>query len=117
IAAGELGAATTLRLLALDSAPALLLAFVAAGLVQSFFGHASLAWLVRGSVFSQAVRGIIFGIPLPLGSRGVVPVYQGAIARGASTAAALAFLVSAPAIGIDAILLSVPLLGGSIAVA
>jgi uncharacterized membrane protein YraQ (UPF0718 family) len=116
-APGELGAGTTFRLLALDSAPPLLLAFVAAGLVQSFLGHTSLAWLGRGSTLTQALRGIAFGVPLPLCSCGVVPVYQSVIARGASAAAALAFLVSAPEIGLDSTLLSVPLLGGSIAVA
>ncbi len=114
---GELGAGTTLLLLALDSAPPLLIAFVGAGLAQTFLGETSLAWLGRGSTVSQAVRGIAFGVPLPLCSCGVVPVYRSVIARGASVAAALAFLVSAPEIGLDSVLLSVPLLGGSIAVA
>ena len=101
--------------LALDSAPALLLAYVAAGLVQVALPAASIAWMARGSHLSQALRGMVFGLPLPICSCGVVPVYRSLALAGVPTAAAIAFLVAAPELGLDAALLSVPLLGASFA--
>ncbi|MBL9099882.1 MAG: permease [Myxococcales bacterium] len=95
-----------------DSAPALLLAFVLAGLVATFLPEAPLRWLRRGTPLAQAARGVAFGLPLPLCSCGVVPVYRGLLQRGVPAAAAMAFLVATPELGIDAVLLSLPLLGG-----
>ena len=98
--------------LARDSAPALLVAFVLAGLVATFLPEAPLRWLRRGSPLAQAARGVAFGLPLPLCSCGVVPVYRSLLQRGVPAAAAMAFLVATPELGIDAVLLSIPLLGG-----
>jgi uncharacterized membrane protein YraQ (UPF0718 family) len=56
------------------------------------------------------------GLPLPICSCGVVPLYQQLVQQGASTTAAVAFLVATPELGIDAVLLSVPLLGTPFAV-
>ncbi len=103
--------------LALDSAPALLLAYIAAGLVQVALPAASVAWMARGGRLSQALRGMLFGLPLPICSCGVVPVYRSLALAGVPTAAAIAFLVAAPELGLDAALLSVPLLGLGFAVA
>jgi len=97
--------------LVLESAPALLLAYLAAGMVQSFLPKASVRWLSRGSTLSQAARGMVFGLPLPLCSCGVIPVYRSLVLKGAPPAAAAAFLVATPELGLDAVLLSVPLLG------
>lgn len=101
----------------LESAPALLLAYLAAGLVQAMLPAASTAWMRRGGAFSQAVRGVLFGLPLPICSCGVVPVYRSLVTRGVPAAAGLAFLVATPELGLDAILLSWPLLGGRLALA
>ena len=100
-----------------DSAPALLLAFVLAGLVATFLPEAPLRWLRRGSSLAQAARGVAFGLPLPLCSCGVVPVYRSLLQRGVPAAAAMAFLVATPELGIDAVLLSIPLLGGTMTAA
>ncbi|MEL6348901.1 MAG: permease, partial [Myxococcota bacterium] len=59
----------------------------------------------------QSARGILFGIPLPICSCGVLPLYESLLKRGAPPAAALAFLVATPELGVDALFLSVPLLG------
>lgn len=107
----EASMARTFNLLALESAPALLLAYATAGLVGVFLPQAGVAWMRRGSEFMQAVRGVAFGLPLPLCSCGVLPVYRSLIARGAPAVAAMAFLVAAPELGLDAVLLSFPLLG------
>lgn len=105
--------------LTLDSAPALLLAYGLAGLIGSAIGEGPIRWLRRKSAASsatgadarQAMRGVVFGLPLPLCSCGVVPVYRSLVDRRVPATAALAFLVATPELGLDAVLLSVPLLG------
>lgn len=114
---GEASMARTFMLLAMESAPALLVAYAAAGLIGVFLPQAGVAWLGRGSTLSQAARGVAFGLPLPLCSCGVLPVYRSLVARGVPAAAALAFLVAGPELGIDAVLLSFPLLGLRLTVA
>lgn len=99
-----------------DSAPALLLAYFAAGLVHAWLPTSSLAWLSRGSRLRQAGSGILVGLPLPICSCGVVPLYQQLVQQGVSSTAALAFLVATPELGIDAVLLSIPLLGAEFTV-
>ena len=108
---GEASMARTLTLLAVESAPALLIAYASAGLIGVFLPSAGVAWMGRGGPITQAVRGVIFGLPLPICSCGVLPVYRSLIARGVPSAAAMAFLVAAPELGVDAVLLSFPLLG------
>ncbi|MCC7264621.1 MAG: permease [Candidatus Latescibacteria bacterium] len=98
--------------LALESAPALLLAYVGAGLVFGFLPRASVAWMSRGSSLSQALRGMAFGVPLTICSCGVVPVYRSLVLQGIPVPAALAFLIATPELSLDAVLLSLPLLGG-----
>ncbi len=112
---GEMAAQGFLHFL-LESAPALLLAYLFAGVVQAMLPAASAAWMRRGGAFSQAVRGVLFGLPLPICSCGVVPVYRSLMMQGVPAAAGLAFLVATPELGLDAILLSWPLLGGRMAV-
>lgn len=115
--AGEASMARTLLLLTQESAPALLVAYLSAGLIGVFFPSAGVAWLGRGSALAQSVRGVLFGLPLPICSCGVLPVYRSLIVRGAPAAAALSFLVAAPELGVDAVLLSFPLLGLPLTVA
>ncbi|MFT5431331.1 MAG: uncharacterized membrane protein YraQ (UPF0718 family) [Myxococcota bacterium] len=95
----------------LESAPALLLAYVVAGLVHAFLPDSGLAWLAGGSRASQAMRGVAFGLPLPMCSCGVVPVYRSLVLKGVPPAAALAFFVATPELGAEAVFLSLPLLG------
>jgi uncharacterized membrane protein YraQ (UPF0718 family) len=97
--------------LALESAPALLLAYLGAGLLDAFMPHGTVSWMRRGSNLTSALRGVAFGLPLPVCSCGVIPLYRSLVVRGTPAAAALAFLVATPEIGIDAVLLSLPLLG------
>lgn len=101
----------TFWLLLLESAPALLLAYGVAGLLGVFMGDAPARWLRRGGTTVQALRGVAFGLPLPLCSCGVVPVYRSLVDKRVPATAALAFLVATPEIGLDAVLLSFPLLG------
>lgn len=103
-------AATTLGLL-YDASPALLLGFLGAGALSLVPGD-TLARLMTGkTILGSALRGTIFGLPLPVCSCGVVPVYRGLVQKGVPPAAAMAFLIATPELGVDAVLVSIPLLG------
>ncbi|MEM1231759.1 MAG: permease [Pseudomonadota bacterium] len=109
--------ARTFWALLLETAPALLLGFALAGIVPYLMTGAALASLRRGGRLRQAARGVLYGLPLPVCSCGVLPVYQSLVQRGVPPAAALAFFVATPELGLDALLLSVPLLGESLTIA
>lgn len=97
--------------LALESSPAILLGFLGAGLL-GLLPQERLANLMTGKTgFGSAVRGVVFGLPIPICSCGVVPLYRGLMTRGVPPAAAMAFLIATPELGVDAVLLSLPLLG------
>ncbi len=102
--------------LALESAPALLFAYLGVGLIYALMPSTSLAWLRRGTSFSQALRGMGFGLPLPICSCGVVPVYRTLVAQGVPVSAAMSFLVATPELSLDAVLISLPLLGSTFTV-
>lgn len=97
--------------LTLLSAPALLIAYILGGLLSEYMPAASIRWTKRGGTLSQSMRGMAVGLPLPICSCGVVPLYRQLVNKGAPPAAAYAFLVATPELGIDALLLSIPLLG------
>lgn len=114
--AGEHGSAhwegwQTLLQLALVSAPALLLGYLLAGLLSAFMPDATARWLSGGNRLSQSLRGMAIGLPMPVCSCGVLPLYRKLVDQGAPPAAAFAFLIATPELGLDAIILSLPLLG------
>jgi uncharacterized membrane protein YraQ (UPF0718 family) len=100
-----------LFVLSAESAPALLLAYLFAGALHAFLPSTSIRWMSRGGPVSSAGRGMLVGLPLPICSCGVVPLYRTLVQKGAPPAAAMAFLVATPELGLDAIFLSIPLLG------
>ncbi len=97
--------------LALESAPALVIAYFAAGALSAFLPGTSIRWIAKGGSLSSAIRGTVVGLPFPICSCGVIPIYRTLVVRGAPPAAAMAFLVATPELGLDAVLLSIPLLG------
>lgn len=97
--------------LALESAPALLIAYLVGGFISGELPQSWLRWIGRGGPFSQAARGMAVGLPLPLCSCGVLPVYRSLTQRGVPQAAGLAFLIATPEVGLTALLVSFPLLG------
>jgi len=105
------GFARRLFVLTAESAPALLLAYLFAGLLNAFLPGTSIRWMSRGGSLSSATRGMAIGLPFPVCSCGVVPLYRTLVDRGAPPAAAMAFLVATPELGLDALLLSIPMLG------
>ena len=107
----------TLGVLLMESAPALLIGYALAGIVPFLLTPARTSALARGSRVAQSLRGVVFGLPLPVCSCGVLPLYESLVRRGAPAAAAIAFFVATPELGLDAVLLSVPLLGESLTIA
>lgn len=61
------------------------------------------------------LKAVIFGIPLPLCSCGVIPAGVGLRRDGASRGASVGFLISTPQTGVDSILVSASMLGGAFA--
>ena len=103
--------------LALESAPALLLAYLLVGLCHAFMPTTWMQALTRGSRAGQALRGVAVGLPLPVCSCGVVPIYRELIRQGAAVAAAVAFLVATPELELAAVMLTWQLMGGEVALA
>jgi hypothetical protein len=101
--------------LAVESAPALLLAYLLVGLCHAFLPANWLQSMTRGPKLVQALRGVAVGLPLPVCSCGVVPIYRELIRQGTAMAAALAFLVATPELEIAAVMLTWQLMGGEVA--
>lgn len=102
--------------LAYQTAPALLAAYLLAGIIQSFLPRAGYSWLKKGGSLTQITKGVVFGLPLPICSCGVLPLYKSLVDKKIPHYATLAFLIATPEIGVDAILISLPLLGFEITV-
>ncbi len=101
--------------LALESAPALLIAFLLVGLCHAFLPANWLRRMTQGPVLLQALRGVAVGLPLPVCSCGVVPIYRELIRQGTAITAAIAFLVATPELELAAVALTWQLMGGEVA--
>ncbi|RLB60267.1 MAG: hypothetical protein DRI90_14120 [Deltaproteobacteria bacterium] len=115
--AGELAAGETFTNLALTSAPALLVGLAGGAVIWVFVSDRPTSWLARGGPLIRVGKGMVFGLPLPLSSCDVLPSYRRLVVAGAPLAAALAFLLATPQIGLEAAAMSLPLLGSQLAVA
>ncbi|MEO6594797.1 MAG: permease [Planctomycetota bacterium] len=101
--------------LAIESAPALLVAYLLVGLCHAFLPANWLRSMTRGPMLLQALRGVAVGLPLPVCSCGVVPIYRELIRQGTAMAAALAFLIATPELELAAVMLTWQLMGGKVA--
>lgn len=97
--------------LALQLAPVLLVSFLLVGALSAFYPGGAPRIRARGTRLLDASAGMMAGLPHPLCSCTVGPLYQDLLARGTSPPAARAFLVAAPALGVPALLLCARLLG------
>jgi uncharacterized membrane protein YraQ (UPF0718 family)/copper chaperone CopZ len=61
-------------------------------------------------------KAVIFGVPMPLCSCGVIPAALGIKKQGAGDGAAIGFLISTPQTGVDSIMVSASMLGWPFAV-
>lgn len=91
---------------ALASAPALLIAFLAVGVLSAFYPEGAPQLRARGRRLPDAALGTAAGLVHPLCACKVGPLYESLLARGASMPAAGAFLIAAPTLGVPAALLS-----------
>lgn len=101
----------TFLILLKETAPYLLLGLVISGLIHAFMPASPFAWMRRGGPLRQSAKGMLFGLPLPICSCGVLPLFLSLARKGAPPAALIAFLIATPELGIDSFLLSVKLLG------
>ncbi len=99
----------------LAGAPALLAGYLVAAALATASPAPSAPWLGLGGRAAQALRGVAFGLPLPVCACSVLPLYESLVLRGVPATAAVAFLVATPLLGPDALLVAVPLLGGPLA--
>ena len=98
--------------LALYSAPMLLLAYLLSGLMHYFKPTVNvLPTLHNKAYFKDAIKGVVYGLPLPVCSPAASKMHQQLLGLGANQTFATAFLIATPIIGFDAILISIPLLG------
>lgn len=105
------GFVTVAQELLAESGWAIVLGFAGAG-VLSVVPPERLTWaMTGGSALTSALRGVIVGLPIPICSCGVVPLFRTLMGKGVPPAAAVAFLIATPELGFDAVLISVPLLG------
>ena len=94
-----------------ETAPYLLLGLLVSGLLYAYLPASPVRWLRRGRPLTQSFKGMAFGLPLPICSCGVLPLFLGLSRKGVAPACLVAFLIATPELGIDSFLLSVKLLG------
>lgn len=82
-----------------------------AGILHLIF---SKAWIIKHigkNNFSSVFKSVLFGVPMPLCSCGVIPTAVYMNQNGASNAAIIAFLISTPQTGIDSIIATYGMMG------
>ena len=92
-----------------ELAPWLLLGMGLSGLLHVALPAKFVRQKLRG--FSGVLKAVAIGVPLPLCSCGVIPAGIGLKKDGASSGAAVGFLISTPQTGVDSILVSASFFG------
>ena len=103
--------------LAARVAPALLLAYLLAALINYWFPTRLLMRSRSGSALAEALRGALLGLPLPVCVPAVAKLQPLLARAGASAPFTLAFMVASPILGFDAVLVSLALLGWQLTLA
>lgn len=112
----ELSVIESLGPLFIETAPSFLIGLLAAGLLHSYLPRKLTAWLRAGAPPTQALRGMVFGLPLPLCTCGVLPLSRRLLTAGVPTAAVIAFAIGAPELDVGSAALSLRLLGAPLTV-
>ncbi|WP_094751337.1 permease [Psychromonas sp. CD1] len=100
-----------LKQLALYTAPFLLIAYFLSGLMHYFKPtYLSLPKQDSCSFANDSVKGLVYGLALPVCSKQANTIYQQLLASGVNQTFALAFLIATPIIAFDSLLISLPLL-------
>ncbi len=92
--------------------PYLLLGFLVAGVLSVLVSPAFVERHLGKGRSGGVLKAVVFGIPLPLCSCGVIPLAASARRHGASRGATVAFLLSTPQTGVDSIAATYAMLGG-----
>lgn len=97
--------------LALHTAPMLLVGLVGGALLQVLGPKMPKSWLSPRGALSDAVRGALYGAPLPLCSCSVLPISKSLRQGGAGPALVVSFLIATPELGLETLTLSARMLG------
>ncbi len=97
-----------------ELAPWLLLGMAISGLLHVLLPQGTIRRGLQGPW--GVVQAVLWGIPLPLCSCGVIPTGIGLKNQGASNGSAVGFLISTPQTGVDSILVSASFLGWPFAI-
>lgn len=101
--------------LTLETAPMLVIGLALGAGLQLVGSRIPSRNFKRGNAWRQAIRGIAAGVPLPRCACGVLSIAESLRKRGAGPAMVMAFLVTAPELGPETLMLTVRFLGGSFA--
>jgi uncharacterized protein len=116
LAEEELQFGATLWTIAVQSAPAVLISLLVLGVLGVVGPRLRPRVGVGSSRIVQAISGVVAGAMLPVCSCAAVSSFEGLVRRRVAAAAAVAFLVAAPALGVPSLLLSFELLGAPLAI-
>ena len=97
--------------LTIEMSPFLLFGFIVSGILSVLLTVEMVTKYLGKDNFKSIFKASLFGIPLPLCSCGVIPVFSYLRKHGASKAATTSFLISTPQTGVDSILVTYGLLG------
>ena len=89
----------------------LLFGFLFSGILSVALSVETVAKYLGGKGIKSVFLASLFGIPLPLCSCGVIPVFSYLKKHGASKASTTSFLISTPQTGVDSIMVTYGLLG------
>lgn len=111
----ELAFVDSLGPLFIETAPSMLLGLLVAGAAQTFLPRPTAGWLAAPGALTQAARGVVFGVPLPLCTCGVLPLVRRLLATGVPVAAVAAFAIGTPALDLGGVVFTFRLLGAPLA--
>lgn len=94
-----------------EMAPYLLMGFFIASLLHAFVPQTLYHKWLSGNDAKSVILSLLFGIPLPLCSCGVIPTAVSMRKEGASKGATTAFLIGTPQTGVDSIAATYSVLG------
>ena len=92
-----------------ELSPWLILGALVSGLMHAFLPAQFIAKQLSG--VGGVFKSVVFGVPLPLCSCGVIPAGVGLKKDGASDGSSIGFLISTPQTGVDSVLVSAGMLG------
>ena len=97
-----------------EMAPYLLLGFAAACLISVLVSKEQIEDKLGSSNFTSCLKAVLYGIPLPLCSCGVIPVGASLKQHGASRGSIVSFLTTTPQTGVDSLWVTYGMLGAPI---